>query len=124
MLDTFQGHCLIVPMHHVSCGTLVDEDVYSEIQEFRRALTTMFGSGKRRQMDEGSESSDDDDEGSAKDCVFFETALRLKKQPHMVVQCVPLPQRVGNEAPMYFQVRMQYLYSVYSVQFTFNCQFF
>ena len=26
------GHCLIVPMQHVTCGTQVDEDVWAEIQ--------------------------------------------------------------------------------------------
>ena len=26
------GHCLIVPMQHVTCGTQVDEDVWAEVQ--------------------------------------------------------------------------------------------
>ena len=28
------GHCLIVPMQHVMCGTQVDEDVWAEIQVY------------------------------------------------------------------------------------------
>ncbi len=29
------GHCLIVPMQHVTCGTQTDEDVWAEIQVAR-----------------------------------------------------------------------------------------
>merc|ERR1712025_866500 len=36
------GHCLIVPMGHVTAGTYLDEDVWNEIQEYRKALTKMF----------------------------------------------------------------------------------
>lgn len=25
------GHCLIIPMQHVACSTLLDEDVWSEV---------------------------------------------------------------------------------------------
>ena len=84
-----EGHCFIVPMSHVSCATQLDEDVYAEMQQFRKALTKMF--------------EDDDDQ----DCVYFETALRLKRHPHMIMECVPLPREIGNEAPMYFQKAIQ-----------------
>jgi len=43
-----EGHCLIVPMGHIEAGTAMDEDVWSEVQDFRRALVKMFaanGSG-------------------------------------------------------------------------------
>ena len=38
----FQGHCLIVPLSHVKCATLLDEDVAAEIAEFKSALAAMF----------------------------------------------------------------------------------
>jgi len=106
-----KGHCLIIPMGHASCGTLLDEDVHAEVQEFRRTLVKMFNSDEANDSD----SSDADDplgppggvKGGGRDCVFFETAMRLKKQPHMAIHCVPLPRRVGNEAPMYFQKAIQ-----------------
>ena len=41
------GHCFIAPMCHVCCGTLLDEDVHAEMQQFRRALTNMFQSGRQ-----------------------------------------------------------------------------
>lgn len=84
-----QDHCLIVPMSHVKCSTLLDEDVYEEVQTFRKALVKMFQA-----------------EGG-RDCVFFECAMGLKGHPHMVVECVPLPREMGDMAPMYFQKAIQ-----------------
>ena len=83
-------HCFIAPLSHVSCGVQVDEDVWSEMQEFRKSLTRMF-----------------QDEEDGDDCVFFESALRLKKHPHMLLECVPIPREVGETAPMYFQKAIQ-----------------
>ena len=83
-------HCFIAPLSHVSCGVQVDEDVWSEMQEFRKSLTRMF---------------QDDEDGD--DCVFFESALRLKKHPHMLLECVPIPREVGETAPLYFQKAIQ-----------------
>ena len=82
-------HCFIVPMAHVSCATQLDEDVFAEIQKFRSALTRMFA-------------ANDD-----MDCVFFECAKGLKKHPHMIIECVPLPRDLGDTAPMYFQKAIQ-----------------
>ena len=83
-------HCFVAPLSHVSCGIKLDEDVWSEMQEFKKSLTRMF-------MDE--EESDD--------CVFFESALKLKRHPHMLLECVPIPREVGETAPMYFQKAIQ-----------------
>ena len=35
--------------------------------------------------------------------MFFEVAKGLKRHPHMVIECVPLPREMGDMAPMYFQ---------------------
>eukprot|EP00094_Tigriopus_californicus_P008183 TCALIF_07879-PA protein Name:"Similar to cwf19l2 CWF19-like protein 2 (Xenopus tropicalis)" AED:0.03 eAED:0.04 QI:26/1/0.5/1/0/0/2/170/654 len=83
-----EGHCLLLPLNHVSCATLTDEDIYDEIQEFRRCLVRMFA---------------EDDQ----DCVFFEHADRLKSFPHMILECVPIPRELGDMAPMYFQKAIQ-----------------
>ena len=85
-----EGHCLIVPMAHVSTSVLLDEDVWEEVQMFRRALTRMFSAGEEEE-----------------DCVFFESCLFLRSQPHLVIECVPLPREVGDTAPMYFQKAIQ-----------------
>ncbi|XP_021916125.1 CWF19-like protein 2 isoform X2 [Zootermopsis nevadensis] len=80
-----EGHCLIVPMYHTSCGTQLDEDVWSEMQTFRKTLTSMF----MEKLD--------------LDVVFFETAVYLQKFPHMILECVPMPRETGDLAPIYFK---------------------
>ena len=82
------GHCLIVPMGHVTAGTSLDEDVWKEVQEFRKALVKMFLS-------------------RGEDCVFMETAMGFRRQPHMVIECVPVPEDMGSMLPMYYQKAIQ-----------------
>lgn len=83
-----EGHCLIVPMQHVASSTTVDEDVWSEIQLFRKTLSKMF-----------SEQNED--------VVFMETCMRLKQFPHMCIECVPMEKEVGDLAPIYFKKAIQ-----------------
>lgn len=80
-----EGHCLIIPMYHTPCATQLDEDVWSEMQTFRKTLTSMF----REKLD--------------LDVVFFETAMYLRKFPHMVMECVPMPRESSDLAPIYFK---------------------
>nr|KAF6342711.1 CWF19 like cell cycle control factor 2 [Pipistrellus kuhlii] len=79
-----EGHCLIVPLQHHRAATLLDEDIWEEIQMFRKSLVKMF-------------------EGKGLDCVFLETNMSLKKQYHMVYECIPVPKEVGDMAPIYFK---------------------
>ena len=82
------GHCFIVPNAHSPCATMLDEDVWREMQDFRKALVKMFLKEDQ-------------------DCVFFETAMGLKYHPHMLLECVPVPRESGDMAPMYFQKAIQ-----------------
>ncbi|XP_075402659.1 CWF19-like protein 2 [Tenrec ecaudatus] len=79
-----EGHCLIVPLHHHRAATLLDEDIWEEVQVFRKSLVKMF-------------------EDKGLDCVFLETNMSMKKQYHMVYECIPLPKEVGEMAPIYFK---------------------
>ncbi|XP_078401640.1 CWF19-like protein 2 isoform X1 [Cetorhinus maximus] len=79
-----EGHCLIVPLQHHTAGTILDEDIWEEIQLFRKALVKML-------------------EDKGLDCVFFETNMHLKKRFHMVYECIPLPKELGDMAPIYFK---------------------
>ncbi|XP_019479498.1 PREDICTED: CWF19-like protein 2 [Hipposideros armiger] len=79
-----EGHCLIVPLQHHRAATLLDEDIWEEIQVFRKSLVKMF-------------------EDKGLDCIFLETNLSMKKQYHMVYECIPLPKEVGDMAPIYFK---------------------
>ncbi|KAL2807016.1 CWF19-like protein 2, partial [Daubentonia madagascariensis] len=79
-----EGHCLVIPLQHHRAATLLDEDIWEEIQMFRKSLVKMF-------------------EDKGLDCIFLETNMSSKKQYHMVYECIPLPKEVGDMAPIYFK---------------------
>ncbi|KAM7325828.1 hypothetical protein ACRRTK_016081 [Alexandromys fortis] len=79
-----EGHCLIVPLQHLQAATMLDEDIWEEIQTFRKSLVKMF-------------------EEKGLDCIFLETNMGMKKQYHMVYECIPLPREMGDMAPIYFK---------------------
>ncbi|XP_069545115.1 CWF19-like protein 2 isoform X1 [Brachyistius frenatus] len=79
-----EGHCHICPLQHHCSATGVDEDVWSEMQMFRRTLVRMF-------------------ESQDLDCVFMETHMNPRRRQHMVLECIPLPRELGDMAPIYFK---------------------
>ncbi|KAG9265288.1 CWF19-like protein 2 [Astyanax mexicanus] len=79
-----EGHCVIAPLQHHCCSTGLDEDVWSEMQVFRRALVRVF-------------------EAQDLDCVFLETHMNPKRRLHLLYECVPLPRELGDMAPVYFK---------------------
>uniref|UniRef100_A0A8D3CRK0 CWF19-like protein 2 n=1 Tax=Scophthalmus maximus TaxID=52904 RepID=A0A8D3CRK0_SCOMX len=79
-----EGHCLICPLQHHCSATGLDEDVWSEMQLFRRTLVRMF-------------------ESQELDCVFMETHMNPRRRQHMVLECIPLPRELGDMAPIYFK---------------------
>ncbi|KAG2457011.1 GCYA2 cyclase, partial [Polypterus senegalus] len=79
-----EGHCLIVPLQHHTAATSLDEDIWQEIQAFRKSLVEAF-------KDKGL------------DCVFLETHMNPKQRRHMVYECIPLPREIGDMAPIYFK---------------------
>lgn len=78
------GHCYIVPIRHVTCSLLLDENEWSDVMDYRKLLTRMFLSKNQ-------------------DIIFFETAKNLEKHPHMFIECVPLSKEDGDMAPIYFK---------------------
>ncbi|OWF52178.1 CWF19-like protein 2 [Mizuhopecten yessoensis] len=83
-----EGHCLVVPMQHVASSTAMDEDVWNEVQLFRKTLTKLF-----LDLDQ--------------DVVFMETSMGLKHSPHMYLECVPMQRETGDLAPIYFKKAIQ-----------------
>ena len=79
-----EGHCYIVPMEHVTCSLYLDENVWSEVEIFRKGLTRMFAD---RELD----------------VVFMETYTSVKRRTHMYIDCIPVPREEGELAPMYFK---------------------
>lgn len=76
------GHCILSPIRHISCTTQLDEDFLSELKQFRKAICRMF----KNEL-----------------TIFYECAVNLHKHPHMVIECVPIPDEEGAMAPMYFK---------------------
>ncbi|RUS73566.1 hypothetical protein EGW08_018657 [Elysia chlorotica] len=79
-----EGHCLIVPMQHISSGTAMDEDVWTDVQRFRKGLVQMF-------------------QAQDKDLVVMETVLHFKHFPHTAIECIPLERETGELGPIYFK---------------------
>ncbi|VDN07280.1 unnamed protein product [Thelazia callipaeda] len=77
-------HCLIAPTMHYSSTVTLDEDIYEEIQGFKRALVSMW-------------------QNEGMDCLFVETAKNVKHRKHMYIECIAIPNEVVQLAPIYFK---------------------
>ncbi|XP_022946470.1 CWF19-like protein 2 isoform X1 [Cucurbita moschata] len=79
------GHCCILPISHESATRSVEKTVWEEIRNFKKCLIMMFAKQE-------------------KDVVFLETVVGLAKQRrHCLIECIPLPQGIAKEAPLYFK---------------------
>ena len=67
--------------------------MWEEIRNFKKCLIMMFAK-------------------QDKDVVFLETVVGLAKQRrHCMIECIPLPQGIAKEAPLYFKkVRISFLF--------------
>ncbi|KAG5560277.1 hypothetical protein RHGRI_003542 [Rhododendron griersonianum] len=79
------GHCCILTLQHESATRAVDNNVWDEIRNFKKCLIMMFAKQE-------------------KDVVFLETVMGLAQQRrHCLVECIPLPQDIAKQAPLYFK---------------------
>ncbi|KAL1924358.1 uncharacterized protein VTP21DRAFT_7393 [Calcarisporiella thermophila] len=78
------GHCWIVPIQHALTTVELDQDVWDEIRNFKKCLLRMFASEERT-------------------AIFMETVVNLRAQRHTVIECVPLPWGLGDDAPAFFK---------------------
>jgi len=63
----------------------VHEDVWTEIQNFKKCLVMMFAK-------------------QGKEVVFIETVMGLAQpRRHCMVECIPLPQDIAKETTLYFK---------------------
>ena len=63
---------------------MVDEDVWEEMNLFRKSLVEMFKSMNL-------------------ECIFIETFINEKNFEHMCIECIPLDKEASSLAPMYFK---------------------
>jgi hypothetical protein len=71
------GHCFIAPIDHVVSGSSFDETTADEVRNFKKSLIQMFAS-------------------IGKDCIFYETVMHIKRNPHTCIECVPVAKRRVN----------------------------
>lgn len=70
---------------HEASTRNVDNNVWDEIRNFKKCLIMMFAKQE-------------------KDVVFIETVMGLAQQRrHCLVECIPLPQDIAKQAPLYFK---------------------
>lgn len=79
------GHCCILPMQHESATRTIDNHLWDEIRNFKKCLIMMFAKQE-------------------KELVFLETVMGLGQQRrHCLIECIPLPQKIAKQAPVYFK---------------------
>ncbi|KAI8646313.1 CwfJ C-terminus 1-domain-containing protein-like protein [Parasitella parasitica] len=78
------GNCLIVPVQHVSSTLECDDEIWTEIRNFQKCLMKMF-----HEQEKG--------------VVFMETVINLRQQRHAVIEAIPIPYGIYEDAPAYFK---------------------
>ncbi|XP_057998916.1 uncharacterized protein LOC110642534 isoform X1 [Hevea brasiliensis] len=80
-----RGNKLILNFLHESAAMTVDNNVWEGIRNFKKCLIMMFAKQE-------------------KDLVVLETVLGLAQQRrHCLIGCIPLPQEIAKQAPLYFE---------------------
>lgn len=109
MIISMEYHCELFALQHESATRSVDKTVWEEIRNFKKCLIMMFAKQE-------------------KDVVFLETVVGLGKQRrHCLIECIPLPQGIAKEAPLYFKkVRVLFFFVPFahhskSFQFFISC---
>ncbi|CEI92892.1 hypothetical protein RMCBS344292_07139 [Rhizopus microsporus] len=78
------GHCMIVPLQHVTSMLECDDDVWTEVRNFQKCLMKMFHEQNRG-------------------TIFMETVVNLRSHRHTVIEAIPVPYDVYDDAPAYFR---------------------
>lgn len=78
------GHCLIVPLEHLETTVDCEDDEWVEIRNFMKTIMRMFHQQN-------------------KSIIFMETAMEFRKSWHTVIECIPVPHHVLDEAPIFFK---------------------
>ncbi len=83
-IDMVPGHCVIVPIQHATTTLELDDDVWDEIRNFQKCLIKRFAK-------------------EGKGVIFMETVPNLKWHRHTIIECIPVPMDVSEDAPAYFK---------------------
>lgn len=88
-LSLVEGHCEIVPAHHIGSQLQCDESTVAEIERFKSCLDSFFDRQKKRVL-------------------FVESAVHLNKtHSHCVIDAVPVDRDACDEALIHFKHALQ-----------------
>lgn len=79
-----QYHCLIVPTEHRFNTLQCDDDEHQEIRNFMKSITRFYDT-------------------LACSPIFYENNARPRKKGHCAIECIPIPKRIYDLVPRYFQ---------------------
>ena len=77
-------HALITSVEHEVASVRFDEELWTEVRNFKKCLISMARDAK-------------------KEVLFCESVLKLGQQRHTVIECIPVEPRLFADAPMYFK---------------------
>lgn len=78
-------HLYIVPIDHIGSSTNMDDHIWFEVNQFMSCLTLLFK--KEMKMD----------------CLFMENVHYLGPKRHTYIECIPIPEKDGVQAPIFFK---------------------
>ncbi|KAI7864111.1 CwfJ C-terminus 1-domain-containing protein-like protein [Spinellus fusiger] len=78
------GHCMIVPLQHVTSTLEFDDTVWTEIRNFQKCLLQMF---------------------HEQNCgvIFMETVTNLRSHRHTAIEAIPVPYGIYEDMPAFFK---------------------
>ncbi|KAL0075210.1 CwfJ C-terminus 1-domain-containing protein-like protein [Phycomyces blakesleeanus] len=78
------GHCMIVPLQHITSTLECDDTTWNEIRNFQKCLLQMF-------------------HVQNKGVIFMETVTNIRGHRHTVIEAIPVPYGVYEDMPAYFK---------------------
>ncbi|KAI9315067.1 CwfJ C-terminus 1-domain-containing protein-like protein, partial [Dichotomocladium elegans] len=81
------GHCMIVPVQHVTSTLELDDDAWDEIRNFQKCLLQMFN-----------------EQGCG--VIFMETVVKKNQHRHTAIEAIPVPYGTYEQASAYFREAM------------------
>eukprot|EP00842_Homolaphlyctis_polyrhiza_P006920 jgi/Hompol1/817/HPOL_002430-RA len=83
-IEMVPGHCLIVPVQHVLTTLELEDDTWDEIRNFQKCLLQMASTTKQGY-------------------IFMEQVINFQWHKHTVIECIPVPRDIHEDAPGYFK---------------------
>ncbi|EGF78833.1 hypothetical protein BATDEDRAFT_35507 [Batrachochytrium dendrobatidis JAM81] len=83
-IDMVPGHCLIVPVQHSLTTLELEDNAWNEIRNFQKSLLRMASANNQG-------------------VIFMEQVINFKSHKHTVIECIPVPMNLFEDAPAYYK---------------------